>query len=64
VYLRLRDDGIPFDPVSYRPAEHEEYEIGGLELLKKVAVGINYMRVISLNNTIIQVQLKKEETEK
>ena len=57
VYLRLRDDGIPFDPVSYEPAEHEEYEIGGLELIKKIAVGISYMRVISLNNTIIEVKL-------
>ncbi len=57
VYLRLRDDGIPFNPVSYEPAAHEKYEIGGLELLKKIAVKLSYMRVISLNNTIIEVML-------
>lgn len=55
-YMRLRDDGIPFDPVSYEPKEHEPYEIGGLEMLKKLAVKMTYMRVINLNNTIIEIQ--------
>ncbi|MBR1450748.1 MAG: ATP-binding protein [Lachnospiraceae bacterium] len=59
IYLRLRDDGIPFDPVSYEPPEHEEFEMGGLELIKRMAVKINYMRVINLNNTVIEVPLKK-----
>lgn len=55
-YMRLRDDGIPFDPVSYVPMEHEPYEIGGLEMLKCLTVKMNYMRVINLNNTIIEIQ--------
>lgn len=57
-YLRLRDDGQPFDPTTYEAGEHEKYEISGLELLKKMAVKITYMRVISLNNTVIEVKVE------
>ena len=54
-FLRLRDDGQPFDPVTFETPEHEEYDIKGLELIKKLAVKITYMRVISLNNTVIEI---------
>ncbi len=61
--LRLRDDGLPFDPVSFEVPEHEEYNITGLELITKLAVKITYMRVISLNNTIIEIMDSKEGKE-
>ncbi|MBQ1487245.1 MAG: ATP-binding protein, partial [Lachnospiraceae bacterium] len=55
-YLRLRDDGIPFDPTSYASKEeHDEDEITGLELIRKLALKITYMRVLNLNNTIIEI---------
>ena len=55
-YLRLRDDGIPFDPTSYEPKEeHDEDEITGLELIRKLALKITYMRVLNLNNTVIEI---------
>ena len=60
-YLRIRDDGIPFDPVSYEPGEEAEKMPGGLTLLKKMAIGIRYMRTLSLNNTIIEVDGTKGE---
>ena len=53
--LRLRDDGMPFDPVAYEPKEHDEYEIHGLELIKKMSVTMKYVRTINLNNTIIEI---------
>ncbi len=53
--LRFRDDGIPFDPVSYVPNEHDDYEIHGLLLIKKLAVKMTYVRAISLNNTVIEL---------
>ncbi|HAG68828.1 MAG TPA: hypothetical protein DCL38_02515 [Lachnospiraceae bacterium] len=56
-YLRLRDDGIPFDPVSYEPAEGAEHELGGLELLKRMAVKMNYVRTLNLNNTVIEIDI-------
>ena len=61
--LRIRDDGIPFDPVSYVPEEDSPETTGGLSLLKKMAVKITYMRVISLNNTIIEVENREGEAE-
>ena len=62
-YLRIRDDGIPFDPVSYVPEKHDGPDIGGIELLKKLAVKISYIRVISLNNTIIEITETEGETQ-
>ena len=60
-YLRFRDDGIPFNPVEYEPEEHDEYDIRGLELIKKMTVKMTYVRAISLNNTIIELNLNGEE---
>ena len=54
-YLRIRDDGIPFDPTAYVPQEDENSKTGGLELLKKLSINMTYMRVISLNNTIFEI---------
>ena len=56
-YLRLRDDGVPFDPVRYKPPEHDKKTIGGLELIRDLAVRMEYVRVISLNNTVIEMDL-------
>ncbi len=58
-YMRIRDDGIPFDPVSYKSEEKEA--IGGLDLIRKLAVKISYMRTISLNNTIIEIRQPEGE---
>ncbi|MBR1597710.1 MAG: ATP-binding protein [Lachnospiraceae bacterium] len=52
--LRLRDNGVPFDPTTYE-YDDEEYSIHGIELAKKVAKDISYIRAIDLNNTIITV---------
>ncbi|MBR5337151.1 MAG: ATP-binding protein [Lachnospiraceae bacterium] len=60
-YLRFRDDGIPFNPVEYVPKEHEEYDIRGLELIRKLAVKMTYVRAISLNNTVIELDLCMED---
>ena len=56
-YLRVRDDGIPFDPVAHETAEGVEHELGGLELLKKMKVKMNYVRTLNLNNTVIEVEI-------
>ncbi len=60
-YLRFRDDGVPFDPVGYEPVSNNESEMTGLELIKKLAVKMTYLRSISLNNTIIEINEKNFE---
>jgi Na+-driven multidrug efflux pump len=85
IYLRLRDDGIPFNPTAYEsqqtlmetpagksPAEealaenvsaekedreNKDPETGGLALIRKLALKISYVRVIDLNNTVIEMEL-------
>lgn len=57
--LRIRDDGIHFDPTSYEPEEEEKYSIGGIQVIRKLATKLDYMRVLDMNNTIIEVDAEK-----
>ena len=52
--LRIRDNGIPFDPSTYA-FDDTDFDIHGIELAKSVATEISYIRAIDLNNTIITV---------
>lgn len=54
--LRTRDNGLPFDPTEYE-YESREYEIHGIELVKKLTDRIQYMRVLDFNNTVISIDL-------
>jgi Na+-driven multidrug efflux pump/anti-sigma regulatory factor (Ser/Thr protein kinase) len=54
--LRIRDNGVPFNPVEYE-TDREEFDIHGIELLKKISSKINYIRSIDLNNTVIEFNI-------
>ena len=53
--LRIRDDGIPFDPTQYQPEEENKFLLGGINLIKGLAKNLNYVRVLNMNNTIIEI---------
>ena len=53
--LRIRDDGIPFDPTQYHSGEEEKFLLGGLNLIKNLAKNFTYTRVLNMNNTIIEI---------
>ena len=53
--LRIRDDGIPFDPTQYHSEEKEKFLLGGINLIKKLAKNFTYTRVLNMNNTIIEI---------
>ncbi len=55
--LRLRDDGIPFDPLEYKRDEADKYNLGGIELIKRMADKMEYTRVLNMNNTIVEIGL-------
>ncbi len=55
--LRLRDDGIPFDPLEYKRDEADKYNLGGIELIKRMADKMEYTRVLNMNNTIVEIRL-------
>lgn len=50
--LRIRDNGINFNPLEYSHDE-EEFDIHGIELVKKISKSMDYIRAIDMNNTII-----------
>mgnify|MGYP004728902151 FL=1 len=50
--LRIRDNGINFNPLEYT-YDHEDFDIHGIELVKKISKSMDYIRAIDMNNTII-----------
>lgn len=62
IVMRIRDDGPPFNPllVSAPEAKDDLPEITGLELIKKMALRLDYSRVLNMNNTIVETPLMEE----
>ena len=60
--LRIRDNGVPFNPTTYE-YDNKGYEFGGIEIVKSIASRISYVRVIDLNNTVIEVDIKERTDE-
>lgn len=54
--LRTRDNGVPFDPTSYEN-DSDNFDIHGIEVVKKLTDKVHYMRVLDLNNTIIEINI-------
>lgn len=57
--LRIRDDGIPFNPLEYVPQKEEEVTVGGIGLLKKITSDFQYMRALNMNNTVVKLNIRK-----
>ena len=53
--FRLRDNGIPFDPPDYS-VDSGEYEIHGIEVVRSITDRMQYMRVLDLNHTVIEMK--------
>lgn len=53
--FRLRDNGIPFDPTDYS-VDSGEYEIHGIEVVRSITDRMQYMRVLDLNHTVIEMK--------
>ncbi len=54
--LRLRDDGVSFNPTEYNAEEEEEgFLLGGIALIKSIADKMTYTRVLNMNNTVIEI---------
>ncbi|MBO6262337.1 MAG: ATP-binding protein [Bacilli bacterium] len=56
--LRIRDDGMPFDPTKYEFDNDENYSTSGIQLINKLTDKMTYMRVLSLNNTIFEINIR------
>ena len=57
--LRIRDDGIPFNPLEYQQQKEEAVTLGGIALIKKMASEFQYMRVLNMNNTVVELNIQK-----
>lgn len=54
--LRIRDDGVPFNPLEQEMPE-EGPVVGGIALIRKMMSEFQYMRVLNMNNTIIRLKI-------
>lgn len=60
--MRIRDNGVPFDPTAYE-FDGDLFDIRGIEIVKRLASSVSYVRAIDLNNTVIEInRTEKEET--
>lgn len=50
--LRIRDNGIPFNPAEYT-FDSDGYEFHGIELVKRISSKVDYIRTMDMNNTVI-----------
>ncbi|MBQ5343512.1 MAG: ATP-binding protein [Oscillospiraceae bacterium] len=51
--LRIRDNGIPFNPTEYE-YDGDIYEsLGGIEIVRRLAKDITYIRSADMNNTVL-----------
>ena len=57
--LRIRDDGLPFDPTKYEYDNDENYSTSGIQLISSLTDKMTYMRVLSLNNTIFEINTRR-----
>lgn len=55
--LRIRDDGMPFDPTKYKTDDDLEYTTSGIKLVEKITNKMIYMRILNLNNTVFEINL-------
>ena len=53
VILRVRDNGVIFNPVEFQ--DDEGKEITGLKMLRSLPMTVDYNRVLGFNNTIVTV---------
>lgn len=53
--LRFRDNGVPFDPLGQK-LEKNELAVGGIALIRKIALNVQYMRVMNLNHTVVELE--------
>lgn len=57
ILVRIRDDGIAFDPTTYQPGDEEDMRFQGIEIIRKVAKDFKYLRLLNTNNTIIEIPM-------
>ena len=58
--MRIRDDGVPFNPLEYQGQE-QQVTLGGIPLLKKLMLDFQYMRVLNMNNTVIELGIGRRK---
>ena len=57
--VRVRDDGVAYDPTAFVPGDEEEFSYHGIEVVRKIASTFTYLRILNTNNTIMEISIAK-----
>ena len=60
--LRIRDNGIPFNPAEYI-VDRDAFDIHGIELVKSISSKVDYIRAMDMNNTVIVFARQEDKNE-
>lgn len=55
--LRVRDDGVPFNPTEFNSDEDDEFVMTGIDMIRRITDKLTYTRVLNMNNTVIEVPI-------
>lgn len=53
--LRMRDNGLPFDPTDYTFDQNDDYSYSGIETVRALTDRITYLRMLDFNNTTLEL---------
>ncbi|MBQ7678360.1 MAG: ATP-binding protein [Butyrivibrio sp.] len=56
--LRLRDDGIPFDPTDYT-YDGDAYDYSGIDAVRALTDRVTYLRILDFNNTTLEINANR-----
>lgn len=59
VIVRMRDNGLTFDPTAHTPAADAPGTSGGIDMLRKLAIKISYARQLGFNASVITVPMRR-----
>lgn len=60
--VQMRDNGIVFNPVEYTADENDGCITDGIQLIKKLANKIDYVRQLGFNTTVVTFNLKPQNS--
>lgn len=55
ILLRIRDDGIRFNPLNYKGNNDDPMACIGIMMIKKCSVRVDYYHAASMNNLVVEV---------
>lgn len=61
IILSMRENGVAFDPTIYDQKESDGGLLHSIPLIKKLCNKVNYLRILNMNETIIEMDINRKD---